>query len=566
MFVMFSGFLARLLPPGYSRLTFPAYAFLAGFALIVFLPGFFTLPPIDRDEAHFAQASRQMVAARDYMNIHFQDEARLKKPPGIYWLQAAVVETANFISGKDVGNTIWLYRLPSLLGAVLAVLFTAAIGARLYTPQVGFTAGLLLASIFLLSAEARMAKTDAMLLATILGAVGVMAKAYVRAGMARALKAKDVIFFWLSIVAGFLIKGPVILLVVFGLLLGLRLMRQPIDWIKYLRPVSGAIAAAALIAPWFYYVGQQQGAELINQSAGNDFFAKLWHAQNWGGGVPGFHFIVLWGVMWPASLPVFLMLPHVWKSRAEPVTRFLLAWVIPCWLLFEITATKLVHYVLPLYPALIILGAAWLNANHDDINKKWRIAVCIIWAAVGLGLAVAAFALPSMVEHRIDFLLAFILSFSIAAAMAAVCVLINPEHPTQIAVAPLAIAGALFTAAMFGVSLPGTHSVFLSPQIAAAIPEIKGCTKTNLIAAGYREPSLIFLTGKDTRYVASGEAVADAIRKEKCTAGLVDKEALTGFQKTARRMGVHAKETALITGFNYGDGHPAELHIFVKRR
>ena len=63
-------------------------------ALLAFLPGFFNIPPIDRDEARFAQATKQMIETGDYVDIRFQDEVRYKKPVGIYWLQAAVVKTA----------------------------------------------------------------------------------------------------------------------------------------------------------------------------------------------------------------------------------------------------------------------------------------------------------------------------------------------------------------------------------------------------------------------------------------------------------------------------------------
>src|SRR5207248_3868320 len=58
------------------------------------LPGFFAIPPVDRDEARFAQATKQMLETGDYVDIRFQDEVRYKKPVGIYWLQAAVVKTA----------------------------------------------------------------------------------------------------------------------------------------------------------------------------------------------------------------------------------------------------------------------------------------------------------------------------------------------------------------------------------------------------------------------------------------------------------------------------------------
>src|SRR6516225_1100814 len=71
-----------------------AVGFLVLCALLLFLPGFFTIPPVDRDEARFAQATKQMVESGDYVNIRFQEDVRYKKPVGIYWLQSAAVEVA----------------------------------------------------------------------------------------------------------------------------------------------------------------------------------------------------------------------------------------------------------------------------------------------------------------------------------------------------------------------------------------------------------------------------------------------------------------------------------------
>ena len=60
----------------------------SSWSLLAFVPGFFQIPPVDRDEARFAQATKQMVESGDYVDIRFQDESRYKKPVGIYWLQA----------------------------------------------------------------------------------------------------------------------------------------------------------------------------------------------------------------------------------------------------------------------------------------------------------------------------------------------------------------------------------------------------------------------------------------------------------------------------------------------
>ena len=101
-----------------------AAALLVVFCLIAFLPGFFQIPPVDRDEARFAQASKQMVETGQYVDIRFQNEVRYKKPVGIYWLQAAAVKTGRALGVPDALTTIWLYRLPSLFGAIGAVLLT----------------------------------------------------------------------------------------------------------------------------------------------------------------------------------------------------------------------------------------------------------------------------------------------------------------------------------------------------------------------------------------------------------------------------------------------------------
>src|SRR3954453_17108229 len=72
-----------------------AVAVLIAGGLVLFLPGFINIPPIYRDEPRFAQATKQMVETGDFVDIRFQDEVRYKKPVGIYWLQAAAVETAS---------------------------------------------------------------------------------------------------------------------------------------------------------------------------------------------------------------------------------------------------------------------------------------------------------------------------------------------------------------------------------------------------------------------------------------------------------------------------------------
>src|SRR5206468_5911308 len=192
-----------------------AVAFLLLCGLLFFLPGFFNIPPVDRDETRFAQATKQMVETGDYVDIRYQDDVRYRKPVGIYWLQAAVVNTADALGFPKARTTIWLYRLPSLIGAVGAVLATYWCALAFVSRRGAVLAALMMMSSAIVGVEARLAKTDAVLLFTVVTAMAVMARVYLapRRGDPQPGLGQLAIF-WTALALGILIKGPLILMVV----------------------------------------------------------------------------------------------------------------------------------------------------------------------------------------------------------------------------------------------------------------------------------------------------------------------------------------------------------------
>jgi 4-amino-4-deoxy-L-arabinose transferase-like glycosyltransferase len=111
--------------------------FAAFVAMVAGLPGVFFLPPLDRDESRFVQATTQMFEQGDFINISFQDQPRHKKPVGIHWLQAASVQLVSEPEARE----IWAYRLPSLLGAMLAAAACAWGASLFFGSGIGFAAG-----------------------------------------------------------------------------------------------------------------------------------------------------------------------------------------------------------------------------------------------------------------------------------------------------------------------------------------------------------------------------------------------------------------------------------------
>src|ERR1700710_2853442 len=97
-------------------------------ALLNILPGFFNLPPGDRDESRFAQATKQMLETGDFVRIMNGTEARNRKPIGIHWLQAPFAAAARDL-GIATATPVWPYRIPSALGGLVAVLACFEAGA-----------------------------------------------------------------------------------------------------------------------------------------------------------------------------------------------------------------------------------------------------------------------------------------------------------------------------------------------------------------------------------------------------------------------------------------------------
>ena len=75
-----------------------AYVIIGLLAALSALAGIFTLPPLDRDESRFAQATAQMLETGNFVEINFLATERNKKPVGIHWMQAVSVAVLPAIS------------------------------------------------------------------------------------------------------------------------------------------------------------------------------------------------------------------------------------------------------------------------------------------------------------------------------------------------------------------------------------------------------------------------------------------------------------------------------------
>jgi 4-amino-4-deoxy-L-arabinose transferase-like glycosyltransferase len=537
-----------------------ASALLVAFSLLAFLPGFFQIPPVDRDEARFAQATKQMLETHEYVDIRFQDEVRYKKPIGIYWLQAVAVKAGEALGVPQARTTIWLYRLPSLAGAILAVLLTYWAALAFVACRAALIAALMMASSVLLGVEARLATTDAMLLFTSVAAMGAMARIYLASQRTPDLKIgrTQPAILWTALAGGVLIKGPVILVFVGLAAIMLSIADRSARWLWSLRPFAGFVWLILLVSPWFVAIVLKSGDSFFVQALGHDMLDKVTSGQEAHGAPPGFYLLLFWVTFWPGSVLAGLAAVMVWKARREPGARFLLAWLIPSWLVFEVVMTKLPHYVLPLYPAIAILIAGIVEPGGLS-KPRWMVRGTIGWFLFPGGIAIAVLIAFIMFGRDLG-LVAW--PFSALAVISGLFAwwLFEVDGAERSLLRGM-IASVLVAITVYAVAFPLLPSLFPSAVIANEI-HATDCEQPHVASTfAYQEPSLVFQLGTDTRFT-DGVGAADFLRSGPCHFALIDPRGERSYVQRAESIGLRYSFVQRVEGYNISIGKPVSLTVF----
>lgn len=561
--------------------------------LAVYGPGLFSIPPVDRDESRFAQASRQMLesvalppAERD-LRLHagglvvpnVAGRPRLNKPPLIYWAQAAAAWVCT--GGDPTRDAIWMYRLPSVAAALIAALATWRLARTMLGERPAWLAGALLAVCPIVVWDAHQARADQLLLAsTTLTMLALWRVWFVRRDdpSARARWGWPILF-WIALAAGVMTKGPITPMIAALTILMFCLVRRDWRWLARLKPIVGVIIVAAIVTPWVVAVVQRVGwheytSIILDETLGRTAGAKEGH---WG--PPGYHAVLSAVLFWPGSLLTLaaivraaraagLLAPPLpgapkrsltarWRARDRvqspdaDAALFLLAWLAPSWVVFELVSTKLPHYTMPLYPALAILTARAI----DGIMRAAPGAIALarerlgfaVWCLIALAwLGAFPIALSVLVGSPISLAvgvatgLAGLAALTLGSARAFARGRPLPLHAWAIGAWVLAVIVSL------GVLLPRARPLWVSAAIARAIP----ADASAVGAVGFHEDSLVFLTrGRLERLPDDAGPDWLAAHPGAVLIAPADLD-LPG-----------AREVAEVEGFNYSTGRGVRLRI-----
>ena len=513
-----------------SRRRTPAQFAIFGLAVVVGVALFLDLGRADfwdPGESRYVETVREMIVSGNWLDptlnfIHYYD-----KPPGYFWM----------IGGAFAlfGRTEWAARLPSACAAALTIWLTVTFAWPRVGRRAALGAGVLLATTAQFVALGRSVRMD-MVLTFLTTATLVQAfRAWERRDTPPDAPAPATwaLYAWPAI--GLLVKGPVaVLLPMLVIVAFLLATRTSIRW-RHVRPGWGAALVVAAVVAW-YAVQAVRAPDYL--------WAFLWQhnvGRFLGRALAG-HAEPIWYYLWilPITfLPWTLFLPGAawwsWRRvrRRDALATFLASWIVMPFVFFSLSRAKLATYLLPIFPALAIVTAAYLDRVLRLAAPRSRARALRVPTAAWLaGMAAIVIGTPIGVARAYP-------AYGRYGAAALVLVVFPilgwlavrrgawRTVPALIAIAALTTQFLFYRA---GVPVVNEFSSLRgAAEVAHDLPET-----THVFAYKTRGHSFTYYAGRTVRRLRSPAAIAEALGRPEPTAALVKTRHLEAIRRTLR--------------------------------
>ena len=319
-------------------------------ALLAFRLG--AVPLLGPDEPRYTRVAVEMHRAGDWVTPTLQGVPWLEKTPLFYWMAGAAFSV--------LGETEAAARVPAVLAALLLVVTTALLGARLYGSAAGLHAGFVTGTSLLPFAYGRAASMDMLLAATVTLAIGL-------AGLRVTGVAGRLAVVAAAAAAGLatLAKGPLGLLLPVLVLGGYLLATREWRWLREALSPLALAAFAAVAAPWYVAILRDQGRHFLDVFILNHNVERFTSTVHNHPGPSWYYLPILLAGLFPWSglvVPALLRL----APRASRADLFVLLWLALPLAFFSLAGSKLPGYILPCVPPLALLvGRAADRLIHE---------------------------------------------------------------------------------------------------------------------------------------------------------------------------------------------------------
>ncbi|MBI5447351.1 MAG: glycosyltransferase family 39 protein [Gammaproteobacteria bacterium] len=356
-------------------------------------------PLASPDEARYSEIPREMLVSGDFITPHLNGINYFEKPPLLYWAQT--------LSFKIGGFNEWAARTPTALFALLGCLITYCLGRYIYTRQTGLMAAGILASSLLYFSMAHVLTIDMMLSCILTASLSCLLFAL---NLPPSQK-KQLVFcygFYLFTGLAVLTKGLVGVLLPGAILFSWLLLLNRWKQLKNLSLFTGILLFTVIIIPWHYLV-QIQHPEFFNFYIIEQQFLRFFTLSA-GRYQPAWFFLV---IILAGFFPWTVFLVQALSSSLKKVLKnkkkysnelFLLLWAGIVFLFFSASKSKLIPYILPVFPPLSLLIAHYLSSHQKSRGASLLLSLLSFILLVAIYIASKKYFVASEAKITVLFL------------------------------------------------------------------------------------------------------------------------------------------------------------------
>lgn len=335
-----------------NRPSLGAIAFTALFAAVLLFFHLGSVPLLDPDEPVYAETPKEMIQHQEYVSPRIYGEYWYDKPPMYYWLVAGAF--------KAFGTSDFAARFPSALAGVLCVASVHFFAGKLLGARAGLASALVLATSIEFVYLGKAAVTDMTLLL------------FLTLSLFCFIDRKYLLFFLFSGLA-VLTKGPIGLFPVVIAFFHLLLTRNLSEAGRMKLPFGIVLFCLAAL-PWYIAMYKLHGGAFVDTFLGFHNVTRFASPEHPSGRLWYYYLpVLLIGFFpWIAALPQAVM--HAFSSAREKgeTLFFFLLWALLVFGFFTVAQTKLVSYILPMYPALAVIVGWYVDRLWDEWDMRRR--------------------------------------------------------------------------------------------------------------------------------------------------------------------------------------------------
>jgi 4-amino-4-deoxy-L-arabinose transferase-like glycosyltransferase len=522
---------------------------------LLFFLGLGDMGLTDRDEGRNAEAGREMFESGDRLTPTFNGELRVAKPVFLYWLMEQ--------SYRLFGVNEFAARFPSALFGVGLILIHYLFLVHQRDQTVALFGGLMLLLNLEILGLGRMALTDSVLIFfTTASLYGFWLGLHGEGGVRRWIWA-----FYIGMALATLTKGPVGFAVpLIAAALYLTWTRRWRDYWQKGLPLAGTLLFILLAAPWYAAMFLVHGDAYATGAKAHTIGRFLSPMEGHQGTIFFYLPVVLLGFFpWSALLPVPLYRTLkdwylIRRARAQPdhtgmpeLDLFAALWVVGVFIFFTASATRLPHYIGPLFPAAALLTASyWSRCLHDPTTKGIRGSIHLMMG-VGFLLAIGFAYLPTLYATYAskmlrEFPLAGQVDIGRAPYLAAILLLLGMTLVGYFGLNDERRGGAFWAAGgtlaglvliVIVIAFPHINRyVIAPPQELAYAAGLNLARQDQFIAYGTVRPSSVFYAKRQTLFVPIGEEdkIRAALKEPKRVMILLPESAQSKLPAEANRL------------------------------